>query len=59
VSQQRVGPQAATIGFANNFGRVTEPTFFWGGKRRQGSRGNFPTCLILMGDWCDSFATKY
>jgi len=33
--------------------------FFWGGKRRQGSQCNLLVCLILMGDWCDSFATKY
>jgi hypothetical protein len=31
VSQQGVGPQAATINTVKQLGHVTEPTFFWGG----------------------------
>ena len=33
--------------------------FFWGGRCRQGDRCMLSARLILMGDWCDCFATKY
>jgi hypothetical protein len=33
--------------------------FFWGGGCRQGDQLNLLARLILMGDWCDRFATMF
>jgi hypothetical protein len=39
-----------------SFGHEAAPTFFWGGIAARAMAGHRQR-LILMGDWCDSFAT--
>jgi hypothetical protein len=39
-----------------SIGHEAAPTFFWGGKGRQGESSITADRLILMGDWRDSFA---
>jgi hypothetical protein len=39
-------------------GHAAAPTFFWGGKGRQGGGSSNAARLILMGVWCDSSQPK-
>jgi hypothetical protein len=39
-------------------GHGAVPTFFWGGKRRQGACQNIGKRLIHMGDWRDTHRSQ-